>query len=75
MVKQDKHCDSLQVLKEAKLSRTPQRVAVLDMLINADRPLTIIYIFKKISFHKKIDKATVYRILSSFMEKGIVQTT
>ncbi len=73
MINNNEHCNSLQVLKDAKLNRTFQRVAVLDVLINAERPLAVIHIFKNISLHQKINKVTVYRILSSFMEKGIVR--
>ncbi len=73
MFKKNEHCNSLQVLKDAKLSRTSQRVAVLDMLINAERPLTVIQIFRNINFHQKIHKVTIYRILSSFVAKDIAR--
>ncbi len=73
MMDKKEHCDILQVLKDAGLSRTPQRVAVLGMLINSDRALTVIDIFVEISPYQKINKATIYRILSSFKEKGIIR--
>lgn len=73
MIKQDKHCDALQVLKDAKLNRTPHRLAVLDMLISTDRPLTSTYIFNTMSSRQRVNKVTVYRILSSFMEKDIIR--
>lgn len=73
MIKQDKHCNALHVLKEAGFNRTPQRLAVLEMLIRTDRPLTGTYIFNTISRRQRVNKATVYRILSSFMEKDIIR--
>ncbi len=74
MIKQDGHCDVFHVLKDAGLHRTSQRVAVLCMLISAENPLTGTCIFNTISMgHQKVNKATVYRILSSFMDKSIIR--
>ena len=73
IMNKEEHCDILQVLKDAGLSRTPQRVAVLGMLINSERALTVFDIFMEINSYQKINKATVYRILSSFIKKGIIR--
>jgi Fur family ferric uptake transcriptional regulator len=74
------HCDALETLKRAGLTKTAQRMAVLEDLIRAERPLNANEIFEKArsAFHEypldaKINRVTVYRILSSFRESGIVR--
>jgi Fe2+ or Zn2+ uptake regulation protein len=74
------HCDASETLKKAGLAKTSQRMAVLQDLILAERPLNAHEIFKKTQsdFHRhsleaKINRVTVYRILSSFRESGIVR--
>jgi Fur family ferric uptake transcriptional regulator len=66
-------CDALQILKASKLHKTPQRVAVLDALINSGAPLNVNDILNKICVNQKINKVTVYRILSSFKNAGIIR--
>jgi len=69
---ENEHCDVIQTLKDTGLRKTPHRMAVLNMLIYADRPLSASDILKK-SPIIKINKVTVYRILSTFKEEGIIR--
>jgi len=66
-------CDVYQSLKDAKLSRTPQRVAVLNILIRSDRPVSAGNILKMMDDRQKINKVTVHRILSCFKKRGIIR--
>jgi Fur family ferric uptake transcriptional regulator len=66
-------CDALQILEASKFHKTPQRVAVLNVLINSGAPLSVNDILVQISVHQKINKVTIYRILSSFKCTGIVR--
>jgi Fur family ferric uptake transcriptional regulator len=67
------HCDALETLEKTSLYKTPQRIAVLDTLISSSVPLSVNDILKKICTQQKINKVTVYRILTSFKGKGIVR--
>ncbi len=74
------HCDASETLSRAGLAKTAQRIAVLQDLIHAGRPLNANEIFAETrsGFHQhpfetKINRVTVYRILSSFRESGIIR--
>ena len=67
------HCNVERTLREAGLSQTVQRVAVLGVMIDANRPLSAGDILKKIDPAQKINRVTVYRILSSFRESRIIR--
>ena len=60
------------ILKDAEMKVTKNRVAVLDLLITSGKPLSVEDVFKKL---KKADQVTVYRILNQFVLKGIVYQT
>jgi len=53
-------------LMEAGLRKTAQRLAILNILNSADCPLTANHIFQRLGSPQKINKVTVYRILSSY---------
>ncbi len=70
---EQKHCDATETLKKAGLTKTDQRVAVLDALIYADCPLKAGDILQRSSRQIKINRVTVYRILSLLCDHKIVR--
>lgn len=62
-----------EALKRAGLQKTAQRLAVLDLLARAEQPLTAGDIFGRLPGERKINRVTVYRILSSCTRKGIIR--
>lgn len=60
------------LLHKASLKATPTRIAVLKVLEQEHKPLSIAILQKRIG-EQKIDTATVYRMMQSFQEKGIVR--
>jgi Fur family transcriptional regulator, ferric uptake regulator len=73
MTLENEHCNVAATLGKAGLSRTSQRMAVLKVMIQADGPLSVGEVLKRIDMAQRINKVTVYRILSSFKEKGIIR--
>jgi len=67
------HCDPSQTLRNAGLAKTTQRMAVLEKLIGAAGPLNVRDILAGTSGNLKIDRVTVYRILASFRQGGIIR--
>ncbi len=67
------HCDASETLKKAGLAKTSQRVAVLEQLINATGPINVRTILAQTSGKLKINRVTVYRILTSFRDGGIIR--
>jgi Fur family transcriptional regulator, ferric uptake regulator len=60
-------------LKRAGLQKTAQRLAVLDILTRAEQPLTAGDVFLRLPGEQKVNRVTVYRILSSYTRKGIIR--
>lgn len=60
-----------QMLKAAELYCTKCRVAVLKVLIKADKPLSQDQIARRLG-RNRLNKVTVYRILESFCQAGMV---
>ena len=58
-------------LKKAHLHATKHRVAVLEVLMNAGRPLSHVEIQERLQ-DKKIDRVTLYRILSLLREASLI---
>ena len=56
-------------LKEARLRRTPMRLAILDVLIHSDEPLGAAQIQARLP--AGTDLVTVYRTLRTFTEKSL----
>ena len=73
MVKDSKHKDVLLTLHKAGISKTSQRLAVLDILFKATTPLSVNAIRQALETKANIDKVTVYRILSLFRQHGIIR--
>ncbi|MCE5282850.1 MAG: transcriptional repressor [Deltaproteobacteria bacterium] len=66
-------CDPSRTLKKAGLAKTAQRMAVLEKLIGAEAPLSVRHILEEAGKAVKINRVTVYRILTSFKKEGIVR--
>ncbi len=60
-------------LKRAGLQKTAQRLAVFDILTRAEQPLTAGDVFLCLQEEQKVNRVTVYRILSSYTQKGIIR--
>jgi uncharacterized membrane protein len=60
------------ILQESKLKITEGRIMILSLLIKNKKPLSIDDIKKEAT---DIDQSTLYRMLSTFVEKGIVYQT
>ena len=73
MVTDSKHKDALLTLQKAGISKTSQRLAVLDILLKATTPLSVNTIRQSLETKANIDKVTVYRILSLFRQRGIIR--
>lgn len=68
-----KHKDALLILQSAGISKTSQRLAVLDILLKAASPLSVNTIRQLLETKANIDKVTIYRILSLFRQRGIIR--
>lgn len=68
-----KKVDALLALQKAGISKTSQRIAVLNILLNATKPLSANTIRQLLNTKAGIDKVTVYRILTLFKKSGIVR--
>jgi Fe2+ or Zn2+ uptake regulation protein len=73
MVADAKDKDTLHILQKSGLSKTPQRIAVLNMLMNAVVPLNMNSIRQELEAEIKIDRVTIYRILSLFKQHMIIR--
>jgi Fur family ferric uptake transcriptional regulator len=62
-----------ETLKDAGLQKTAQRLAVLGILTRAEEPLTAGDVFQRLPGGQKVNRVTVYRILSSYTQKGIIR--
>ena len=65
--------DALLTLRKAGISKTSQRLAVLNILLKATKPLSANAIRQALKTKVNIDKVTVYRILSIFRKRGIIR--
>ncbi|OPY08644.1 MAG: Ferric uptake regulation protein [Syntrophaceae bacterium PtaB.Bin095] len=73
MILKNGHCNAEGTLREAGLSQTGQRVAVLTVMIRAEGPLSAGEILNRTDPGQKINRVTVYRILSSFRDSRIIR--
>ncbi|MBA4397083.1 MAG: hypothetical protein C0394_06850 [Syntrophus sp. (in: bacteria)] len=73
MIQTNEHCNAAGTLQGAGLSRTTQRTAVLEIIIQADGPISASEIHNRIDPRQKINKVTIYRILTSFKERRIIR--
>jgi Fe2+ or Zn2+ uptake regulation protein len=65
--------DALLTLQKAGISKTSQRLAVLNILLEATAPLSANTIRQSLKTKASIDKVTIYRILSLFRRRGIIR--
>lgn len=73
MITNLKYKDALLTLQKAGISKTSQRLAVLNILFKATTPLSVNAIRQALKTKANIDKVTVYRILSLFRQRGIIR--
>ncbi|MBI4634164.1 MAG: transcriptional repressor [Deltaproteobacteria bacterium] len=67
------HCNAAQTLKKAGLAKTAQRMAVLEIMINTAAPLSAAEILARLKDRQKINRVTVYRIIASLREGGVIR--
>ena len=67
----NKEIDARQLLKAARLYCTEHRVAILNILLEAGRPLSQEQIARR-SGHEHFDKVTIYRTIESLLKAGLV---
>lgn len=65
--------DVMEALQQAEIAATPPRMAVLKILQNAAGPLSINIIRARLETNIRINKVTVYRIISLFKQRGIIR--
>lgn len=62
------------LLKEKGYKATPARLAILDIFVKSDIPITADKVYKELKRNKKnINEATVYRTLTSLVEGEIIK--
>ncbi len=61
------------LLKQYKLKVTPARQAILGVLSNSHKPVSVEEIFSSKKLSKDINQVTVYRTLASFQKLNIVR--
>ena len=62
------------LLQSQNLKITPARLAILSYLAHTSRPLTVDDIISHVKLeHTEADRATIYRIVETFSEKGIIK--
>ena len=62
-----------ETLQKAGIAGTPQRMAVLKVLQNAAGPLSVGVIREKLETKTRINKVTIYRIISLFKKQGLIR--
>jgi Fur family transcriptional regulator, ferric uptake regulator len=73
MVTDANNKDTLSILQKSGLSKTPQRIAVLNILMNSVVPVNINDIRRALESKIRIDRVTIYRILSSLKQNLIIR--
>lgn len=64
--------EAINILKNSRLSITENRIKILTFFLQAKKALSHSEIENK--FNDQLDRATIYRTLSSFMEKGVIHS-
>ena len=65
--------DTLLILQKTGLSKTPQRIAVLNILMNTVVPVSISGITQALESKIRINRVTIYRILSLFKKHKLIR--
>jgi Fur family transcriptional regulator, ferric uptake regulator len=68
-----KEKNALHILLKAGLSKTPQRIAVINILTEVPAPVNINSIRQALKAKIQIDRVTIYRILSLLKQHGIIR--
>ena len=63
----------IETLEQVGITGTPQRLTVLEILQNAAGPISISVIRAKLETKTRINKVTVYRIISLFKKQGMIR--
>lgn len=71
--KSNNSSDHPTLLRDAGLKATPARLAVLNLLSMAKKPLSINDIKQDLKRHSSIDQATIYRIIKALEKKGLIK--
>lgn len=61
-----------EILRNNRLSMTTGRIKIAELFLNSARALT--YNEIESIFHTQLDRATIYRTLTTFIEKGIIHS-
>jgi len=64
---------AMETLQKAGIAGTPQRMAVLKVLQNAAGPLSVGVIRDQLETRTRINKVTIYRIISLFKRQGLIR--
>ncbi len=72
MDKRENEKSTERILKEANLKRTAGRMAVLEVLLEAPRPLSQHEIWERLPSGMNFNSASVYRALEAFLEAGLI---
>lgn len=68
------HFNFRQLLHQSELKVTPARLAVLEYLKQVGSPLGADSIYDHLRLeHDEADRATIYRILDTFVQKGLIK--
>jgi Fe2+ or Zn2+ uptake regulation protein len=65
--------DGVNILRRAGISKTPQRLAVLRILLKSEAPLSVSCVRELLAGKNRIDRVTLYRILSLFKKHDIIR--
>lgn len=65
-------CDYNDLLHQAGLETTAHRLRVLEVVGNHERPLSAAEIYTAVQRMQTINRVTVYRILETFVQNGVV---
>jgi Fur family transcriptional regulator, ferric uptake regulator len=66
-------CDYNRLLENSELPPTHNRLKILEIIGNNNRPLSAQDVFDTLSRSEEINRVTVYRILDLLVEKGIIE--
>lgn len=60
-------------LQEAQLQVTPARIAAMRLFESHDKPVDAQHVLEHLKKDLSVDRVTVFRILKTFVEKGIIR--
>ncbi len=66
-------CNYIDLLKQAHLGATDHRLRILEVIGNNTSPLSAQEIFSTVQRSQSINRVTVYRILDTLVQRGLVE--